>query len=218
VEQMARSGLMTILAVGLLLAGCGSSTSTGSSTSVASQASARQPSTPTATKPPAPTTTSAKASTHTAGKAAVPAPAPAKPAKSGGEGPKPEEKVGGTPFLAATGRGFGAFHNYISKPLRKNELVGGAGSPAIKIAATAALYAAKEVAGAAQAVSHEAALHGLEAPLAQLATNLGRIGASLSAGQAPEAAIVAARTEVNSISRAALAAGQPIQEIVPTLK
>jgi hypothetical protein len=185
---------------------------------VASQTSASQPTTPTAPTPPAPTTTSAKAPTHTADKAAAPAVAPVKPAKSGREGPKPEEKVGRTPFLAATGRGFGAFHNYISKPLRKNELVGGTGSPAIKTAATAAVYAAKEVAGAAQAVSHEAALHELAAPLARLATNLGRIGASLSAGQAPEAAIVAARTEVNNISRAALAAGQPIQEIVPKLK
>lgn len=213
---MARSGgFLTILAVGLLLTGCGSSTSTGgSSTSVASQTSvpATAP-----TKPTTVTTTSAKAPTSTPSATAAPTPAPAKPAPSG-EGTKPEEKVGGTPFLAATGRGFGAFHNYISKPLRKNDLTGGAGSPAMKIAATAARYAAKEVTGAARAVSHEAGLHALEAPLAQLATNLGRIGASLSAGQTPEAAIVAARTEVNNISRAALAAGQPVQEIVPTLK
>lgn len=84
-------------------------------------------------------------------------------------------------------------------------------------AAVAAAYAARRVAAAARAAEGSSSLSALAGTLTSLGQRLGVIGSALEAGQVDTAAIVAARNEVNTVSRGALAAGQPIQEVVPTL-
>jgi len=130
---------------------------------------------------------------------------------------KPEEELGKTPFLAATGSGFGAFHAYISKPLRRGSLKQGASKQELATAATAASYATREIAAAGRAAAEAASLHPLVGPLEALARRMRVIATSLDRGQVDSAAIVAARGEVDEVSRAALALGQPIQEVTPKL-
>jgi hypothetical protein len=145
--------------------------------------------------------------------ATPPAHAPSSPGK---ERPKPEEQLGGTPFLDAAGSGFAAFHAYISKPLRRGTLKPGA-AVAIATAAKAAAYAKSEIGAAAQAAGQSGSLQSLVGPLDALEQRVGTIEAALHTGRLDTAAIFAARAEVDAISRAALAAGQPIQEVVPKL-
>lgn len=167
---MKRSTVLAPTLLVIALTGCGGSQSgstTMSHTTVASSAGSAvtSPSVGTTAKPQAPTPTvgtapAAPAQESTAGKTTP------------SERVKPEEEVGGTPFLAASGKGFGAFHAYVSKPLRRGRLVGGADPPAMLLAESGARYAAGEVAAAARAVGHEAALRSLEGPLSRLASNL----------------------------------------------
>jgi hypothetical protein len=142
---------------------------------------------------------------------------PAQASNPSGNKPKPEEQLGGTPFLDAVGSGFAAFHAYISKPLRRGTLKPGGAPSVTATAAKAATYAKSEIAAAAQAAGQSASLQSLVAPLDALEQRMGTIEAALDAGRLDTAAIVAARAEVNAISRAALAAGQPIQEVAPKL-
>jgi hypothetical protein len=207
------SGLVAC-GVALALAGCGGSASTVTTTVAETPTGTDQPtSAAPATNSPAtasPTQTSPTPSPTRTAQSPRPQKAHSTPEKT-----KPEEKVGGTPFLAAAGRGFGAFHAYVSKPLRERQLSGGKASKTVRIAAAAAAYAAREAAAAGAAASREAAIRQLAVPLARAAANLQGIGEALAKGGLPEAQVVQARVEVNAISVEALNAGQPIQEITP---
>jgi hypothetical protein len=128
---------------------------------------------------------------------------------------KPEDRVGGTPYLAATGRGFGAFHAYVSKPQRRRDLA--RGSKAVRQAAVAAEYAAREVAAAGRVALNDPATRPLSQPLVGLAGNLRVLGGELKAGRVDAKDIEQASSEILAISRASLAVGEPIQEVTPAL-
>jgi hypothetical protein len=202
------------LTVAAALGGCGASESHGGDTSGPTASSTTQ-SAPAA--PASVTTTPKVASTPVQSAKHATATAPAPVSKTSSKEPKPEEQLGGTPFLDAAGSGFAAFHAYISKPLRRGTLKLGGAPAAIATAAKAATYAKSEIAAAAQAAGQSASLQSLVGSLDALEQRLGTIQASLDAGRLDTAAIAAARAEVNAISRAALAAGQPIQEVAPKL-
>jgi hypothetical protein len=197
-------------AISVALGGCGASESHSGQTSVATASSST---------PPAQTATATQQAASTSAQVSKPAPItpPAQtPSSSKKEEPKPEEQLGGTPFLDATGSGFAAFHQYISKPLRRGTLKPGARA-AMATAAQAAAYAKSEIAAAAQAAGQSGSLQRLVGPLEALEQRMSAIEVAFDAGRLETAAVVAARGEVNAISETALAAGQPIQEVVPKL-
>jgi hypothetical protein len=201
----------------MALGGCGASESHSGTTSGSVASTATRGSSPAPAQSPRAPQKAAGAPAQSSKQATATAPAHAS-GSSGKEKPKPEEQLGGTPFLDAAGSGFAAFHVYISKPLRRGTLKPGARA-AIATAAKAAAYAKSEIAAAAQAAGQgqSGPLQSLVEPLDALEQRMGTIEAALDTGRLDTAVIVAARAEVNAISRGALAAGQPIQEVPPKL-
>ncbi len=147
----------------------------------------------------------------------TPAPIVGTPTGAKAGGSKPEERLGRSAFLAAAGRGLGAFHNYISKPLRRGALTRSGAALPRSAAVAAAAFAVRQLSVAARAAGREAAVRSLATPLRRLVARIREIGSALAAGQTPGVAIGRARIEVDEVSRQALAAGEPIQEIVPSI-
>lgn len=206
---------LVVVPIAMLVAGCGSgssSSSGGTTTTSALTSSGSAPSTDKAPSAPVKTTgkaTKSNANSPTSTSTSKASPAPAKR--------KPEEELGHTPFLAAAGSGFGAFHAYISKPLRRHTLKQGGNAHVISTAAEAASYAVREVAAAARAAEGSSELQSLVGGFHALGQRLSLISSGLASGQVDVAAIVAARTEVTQLSLEALHAGQAIQEVPPKL-
>jgi hypothetical protein len=153
--------VVTAMLVAGALAGCGESAAKSASTAatapLAGDSTASTPATPQAVRhAQRPGTTSTGT---TAANAAAGAPSP--------HGVKPEDQLGKTSFLKSAGRGFAAFHRYVSIPLRKHvfEQTGTAGSEAIAKGAVAASFAARELRAAAAAAGTEAAVAQLAGPL-----------------------------------------------------
>jgi hypothetical protein len=213
---------MFLVAVPLtaVLAGCGSG-STASTTSAVNSPASPAATTPATNETPAAGTTSTPAATSSPD-GTTPAGAahgqPSTPSPAVAAKPKPEEQLGKTPFLAATGQAFAAFHEYVAKPFRKHVFSAAGGSrPAISKAATAATYASRELTAATAAAEASKDLSEVVAPLKTLQQNLAVIATGLKAGRVDAAAIDKARSQVDSISLKALEAGQPIQEVLPQL-
>jgi hypothetical protein len=190
------------------LAGCGSSSS---STSAVTPPASQTGTTATTQSTASSTATSSTTASTPAASTPATTPQAAPPAsKSPGKQPKPEDQLGKTPFLAAVGSAFGAFHEYISRPLRKHKV-------SVAQAATAAEYASRQLSAATTAAQASPSLQALSAPLAALQHQLGMVSSSLKAGHVDDAAITKAREEIYAISVKALEAGTPIQEVAPRL-
>lgn len=127
---------------------------------------------------------------------------------------KPEEELGKTAFLAHAGRGFAAFHVYVSKPLRRRTI----GRPGvIRKAAIAASYASRELLVASVGAGAEKVVAQLADPLMAVSHRMRQLAMALRSGSLDAGAIIVIRNEVNVISRKALQLGQPIQEVAPKL-
>jgi nitric oxide reductase activation protein len=132
---------------------------------------------------------------------------------------KPEDKLGKTSFLQCTGRGFAAFHVYISNPLRRHVFSqsGVLLSKAIARGIIAANFAAHELHTASVAAKTEETVAQLSEALQVVSDQMLAIAISLKAGKIDLATVADTRSKVNEISLKALRAGQPIQEVTPKL-
>jgi hypothetical protein len=117
------------------------------------------------------------------------------PARHQGHHVKPEEELGKTSFLQRTGRGFAAFHMYISNRLRKHifSRLGVARSAAIVKGVTAATFAAHELHAASVVAKAEQAVAHLARPLQEVSERMNAIAIDLEAGKVNVVAIVDAR-------------------------
>lgn len=213
---------LVAIPVTTILAGCGSGSTASTSSSVTSSAgqsaattTAASSQTGTSTSAPAQSTKSTGSTTTAAVPSGSAGPSASPPAA---HKPKPEEQLGKTPFLAATGQAFAAFQEDVAKPFRQHLLINSAsGQVTMAKAALAATYSARELESAVTGAAASSSLSPLVGPLTALRHDLASIGASLRAGHLDAKTINAARKAVISISLKALEAGQPIQEVAPKL-
>jgi hypothetical protein len=117
-----------------------------------------------------------------------------------------------TKFVLHAGLAFGAFHRYIYKPYKAGKLGGGLlKNKKVKIkAALAAAFAYHEVKIALKDARSSRILRAALAPLLALQTKLSSMKSGLKRGQTSQ--VEGASGDVNSISAAGKAAGQPIAD------
>lgn len=124
-----------------------------------------------------------------------------------------------TKFALHMGLAFGAFHRYISKPLRTGAF--GAGSPhrvrAIVKAGTAALFAVHELRMAREDALADDRLRPLAERVERLLHDLTHLGSALKRGSLDPGAIVSSAGAVTALGSASGALGATIKEVAPAL-
>jgi len=122
-------------------------------------------------------------------------------------------------FALHAGLAFGAFHRYISKPLKEGAF--GAGAPdrlgAIVKAGTAALFAVHELRMAREDALADDRLRPLAERVERLLGKLNHLGAALKRGSLDANAILESAGAVSALHAASGGLGTTIKEVAPAL-
>lgn len=124
-----------------------------------------------------------------------------------------------TKFALHMGLAFGAFHRYISRPLRAGAF--GAGAPhrlrAIVKAGAAALFTVHELRMAREDALADDRLRPLAERVERLLHDLTHLGAALKGGSLDPGAILSSAGAVTALGSASGALGATVKEVAPTL-